>query len=216
MKPADSDRAGAEKLARRVAEQGVTDERILAAIAAVPRRIFLAAAYQASAYADRALPIECGQTISPPSTTAMLVAALDLKPEHKLLEIGTGSGYQTVLLARLAAAVVTLERFRTLTDLAADRFALLKVPNVQAFHADGFDGYPRHAPYDRILLDGAVSRIPHPVLDQLADRGLLVAPVGTGPEQTLVRVVRDGRLFHRTELGPVRFTPLVEGLAARL
>lgn len=216
MAPERSDRVGAEELAERLRDDGIADETFLAAVAAVPRRLFLASAYQASAYSDRALPIECGQTISAPSTTATLVQSLTLKPDHKILEIGTGSGYQSAILGRLVAHVVSVERFRTLAELATERMALLKVANVQVLHADGFDGFTRSAPYDRILLDGSVARIPPAVLDQLADRGILVAPVGTGAEQTLVRVVRDGRLFHRTEIGPVRFVPLVEGLAARL
>lgn len=216
MEPGRRDRAGAAELVQVIASGGFTDERILAAIAAVPRRLFLAAPYQPGAYADRALPIECGQTMSAPSTTATLAAALEVTVDHKVLEVGCGSGYQAAVLGQLAQRVYTLDRYRTLVDLAEDRIALLKTGNVQPVHADGFDGHAKQAPYDRILVDGAVERIPPALMDQLADRGVLVAPVGGRASQTLVRVVRDGRLFHRTEIGEVRFIPLVEGLASRL
>lgn len=216
MEPGWRDRTGAAELVQILTSGGFSDERILAAIAAVPRRLFLAAPYQPGAYADRALPIECGQTQSAPSTTALLAAALDVSAGHKVLEVGCGSGYQAAVLAELAQRVYTLDRYRTLVDLAEDRIALLKIGNVQPIHADGFDGHAKQAPYDRILIDGAVERIPPPLMDQLADHGVLIAPVGGRASQMLVKVVRDGRLFHRTEIGEVRFIPLVEGLAARL
>lgn len=195
---------------------GVTDRRILSAIAGVPRRVFVAAPYQPSAYTDKALPIECGQVMSAPSVTAILLAALDLKLDHKVLEVGCGSGYQAAILARMVTRVVTVDRFRSLVELAEDRFAALKIENINALVADGLEGFTRHAPYDRILVDGAVGRIPPPLLDQLGEKGILVAPVGTGTTQTLVRVVRDGRLFQREEIGTVRFVPLMEGIAVRL
>lgn len=210
------DLAGTADLVRILMSVGVDDERILAAFGAVPRRLFLAAPYQPNAYTDRAMPIECGQTMSAPSTSACLAAALDVGPDHAVLEVGCGSGYQAAVLSQLAKRVHTLDRYRTLVALAEDRYALLKLSGITPIHADGFDGYSRHAPYDRILVDGAVERIPHALMDQLADRGVLIAPVGGAGQQSLVRVVRDGRLFHRTEIGTVRFVPLVEGLAARL
>jgi len=210
------DKAALVEMLAGLRRDGVTDRRILSAIAAVPRRVFVSAPYQPSAYTDKALPIECGQVMSAPSVTAVLLAALDLKLDHKVLEVGTGSGYQTAILAHMVTRVVTMDRFRTLGELAEDRLAALKIENVNVIVADGLEGFTRHAPYDRILVDGAVSRIPPPLLDQLGDKGVLVAPVGTGSSQTLVRVVRDGRLFHRQEVGTVRFVPLVEGVAARL
>ena len=215
MKGFERDRDAAGRLIERLKSQGVVDDRVLAAFAAVPRRLFVSAADQAVAYEDRALPIECGQMLGSPSTMAMMLTALAPTEDSKVLEIGCGSGFQAALLARLAGRVVTLDRFRTLVELAEDRFSALKI-DVSALVADGLDGFTRHAPYDRIIVDGAVQRIPTALMDQLADKGILVAPVGTGGAQAIVRIVRDGRLFHRSEIGRGRFVPLVEGIASRL
>lgn len=216
MQSFERDRVAMAELAMKLRAVGLSDARLLAALETVPRRMFLAAPYQSSAYLDRALPIECGQTLSAPSTIAAMIAALDVKPEHKVLEVGCGSGYQAAVLSKIAGRVVTLDRYRTLVELAEDRLGALKITTVTPLVADGFEGFTRHAPYDRIIVDGAVAKIPTALMDQLADRGVLVAPVGTGATQSLVRVVRDGRLFHRSEIGQVRFVPLVEGIASRL
>lgn len=216
MKAFERDRNDMAALAARIAANGIADERILDAFREIPRRMFLSAPYQSGAYGDTAVPIECGQIIAAPSTMAAMLVALDVRPEHKVLEVGCGSGFQAAILARLVRQVVTLDRFRTLIELAEDRFAAMKIGNVVAMVADGLEGFTRHAPYDRILVDGAVAKVPGALMDQLSDRGILVAPVGTGPQQTVVRIVRDGRLFHRTEIGPARFGPLIEGVASRL
>lgn len=216
MKSFERDRTAMATLAARLKTIGVADDRIAARFEAIPRRLFLSAPYQPGAYVDRAVPIECGQVLPAPSTMASMIAALSIEGDHKVLEIGCGSGFQAAILAGLARQVVTLDRFRTLVELAEDRLVALKIENVAAIVADGFDGFTRHAPYDRILVDGAVGKVPGALMDQLSDRGVLVAPVGTGPQQSLVRIVRDGRLFHRSEWGPVRFTPLIEGVASRL
>ncbi|WP_237151812.1 protein-L-isoaspartate(D-aspartate) O-methyltransferase [Oryzibacter oryziterrae] len=195
---------------------GITDTRLLAALETIPRRLFISAAYQASAYLDRSVPIECGQTLNAPSIVATMVAALDVRPENRVLEVGCGTGFQASILSKLASHVVTMDRFRTLIDIAEDRFTALKINNITALLGDGLEGFTRHAPYDRILVDGAVEKVPTALLDQLADRGSLVAPVGAGNVQTLVRITRDGRLFHRVELGTVRTFPLKEGVARKL
>jgi protein-L-isoaspartate(D-aspartate) O-methyltransferase len=161
------------------------------------------------------VPIECGQTLDAPSSVATVLGAAGVQPGHRVLEIGCGSGYQAAVLAAIGARVVTVDRYRTLVDLAADRFTTLKLP-VTALHADGLEGHPGGGPFDRIIVDGAVTRIPPVLLDQLADGGMLVAPVGTGPTQPLVRIIRDGRLFNRMDVAEVRFVPLVEGVARRL
>jgi protein-L-isoaspartate(D-aspartate) O-methyltransferase len=216
MKPFEPDRVAMAELTMKLRGIGITDVRLLSALEVIPRRMFISAAYQASAYLDRSLPIECGQVLHAPSTVAMHVAALDVRPEHRVLEVGCGSGYQASVLAHLAGHVVSIDRYRSLIDLAEDRFAALKISNVTALFGDGLEGFTRHAPYDRILVDGAVEKVPTVLLDQLGDHGMLVAPVGAGPTQTLVRISRDGRLFHRTELMPTRCLPLREGVARRL
>lgn len=216
MRAFERDRTALAIMTRRLQSDCAADPDILAAIESIPRRMFVSAPYQPGAYLDRALPIECGQMLSAPSTVVSMISTLDVRPEHKVLEVGCGSGFQAAVLGRLAAKVVTLDRFRTLVELAEDRLGALKIGNVSALVADGFDGFTRHAPYDRILVDGGVPKVPTALMDQLTDKGVLVAPVGTGFSQTLVRIVRDGRLFHRTEIGQVRFVPLIEGIASRL
>jgi protein-L-isoaspartate(D-aspartate) O-methyltransferase len=215
MKVSDRDRIAIAELIMKLRAQGVSDSVLLRAIEQVPRRMFVPSRYHDDAYLDRAVPIECGQTLNAPSTVAAVLGAAAVQAGHKVLEIGTGSGYQAAVLVALGARVVSLDRYRTLVDLAQDRFAALRL-SLTVVAADGFAGHPPAAPYDRIIVDGSVPRVPAALMDQLADRGTLVAPVGEGPVQTLVRIVRDGRLFNRTEVGPARFVPLVEGLARRL
>ncbi len=216
MRPFEPDKVAIAELTMKLRGMGVTDTRLLRALELVPRRMFVAAAHQASAYLDRSLPIECGQTISAPSTVALMVSALGVGPEDKVLEVGCGSGFQAAILAHLAAQVVTMDRFHSLIDIAEDRLTALKILNVITLLGDGLEGFTRYAPYNRILVDGAVEKVPTALLDQLADKGTLVAPVGTGHTQTLVRISRDGRLFHRAELGKIRQFPLKEGVARRL
>lgn len=216
MRVSDRDRSSMADLVAKLRVAGAGETRVLDAMESLPRRVFVSAPYQADAYLDRAIPIECGQSMTSPSTVAAMITALDVRPEHKVLEVGCGSGYQAAVLSRLTRAVVTLDRFRTLVELAEDRMTAMKIEGVTVLVADGLEGFTRHAPYDRILVDGAVPKIPGPLMDQLADRGVMVAPVGTGGAQTLVRIVRDGRLYHRAELGQVRYVPLIEGVASRL
>ena len=216
MKPFEPDRVAMAELTMKLRGIGITDTRLLSALETIPRRMFISASYRASAYLDRAVPIECGQMMNAPSTVATQVAMLDVRPEHRVLEVGCGSGFQAAVISRLASHVVSIDRFHSLIDLADDRLSALKIVNVSTMLGDGLEGFTRQAPYDRILLDGAVEKVPTALLDQLSDRGILVAPLGTGPTQMLVRISRDGRLFHRTELMPVRARPLREGVARRL
>jgi protein-L-isoaspartate(D-aspartate) O-methyltransferase len=216
MRSFDRDLGAMTGLAAKLRSAGPFQPEVVAAFARIPRRMFVPAPYQADTYQDRALPIECGQTLSAPSTVATMLTALEVRPADTVLEVGCGSGFQAAILALLAAKVITLDRFRTLVDLTEDRLTALKIANVTPMVADGFDGFSRQAPYHRIVIDGAVAKIPPALMDQLADKGILVAPVGSGPSQTLVRIIRDGRLFHRTDVGQVRFIPLIEGVASRL
>lgn len=216
MRSFEPDRVAMAELTMKLRGIGITDIRLLSALETIPRRMFISAAYQSSAYLDRSLPIECGQVLHAPSMVASHVAALDVRAEHRVLEVGCGSGYQAAVLAHLCAQVISMDRFRSLIELADDRLATLKIGNVTTLLGDGLEGFTRHAPYDRILLDGAVDKVPTALLDQLGDHGVLVAPVGSGPRQILTRISRDGRLFHRTELMPTRCLPLREGVARRL
>lgn len=197
--------------------RGISDLRVLRAMEAVPRELFVDRRFAGIAYADQALPIACGQTVSQPFVVAAMTEALEIGDRHKVLEIGMGSGYQTAVLARLARRVYAIDRFRTLVAAAEERLAALAVRNVTAVAADGMLGWPAQAPFDRILAAAAGPEIPPALLDQLRDGGVLVAPVGSaGGAQRLVRVVREGSGFRSTELFAVRFVPLVPGKASAL
>ncbi|AXS40537.1 protein-L-isoaspartate(D-aspartate) O-methyltransferase [Breoghania sp. L-A4] len=198
--------------------RGVSDARLLSAIERVPRRLFLAARQHVLAYVDTQLPIECGQSISAPSTIATMLEHLKVGARDSVLEIGTGSGYQAALLSHLAARVVTLERYRTLVELARQRLATLRMDSVQVELADGLLGWAKEAPFGRIIVTGSVEAIPEALKAQLdPDGGVLIAPVGVpGQPQKLTRVVRSGDDFAQTEVAPVRFVPMVAGIAARL
>ncbi|WMS42412.1 protein-L-isoaspartate(D-aspartate) O-methyltransferase [Acuticoccus sp. MNP-M23] len=205
------------ELAMHLRRQNVAGRAVLAALESVPRSLFLDARHKTLAYADRAAPIECGQTISQPSVVAMMTEALGLTPEMRVLEIGTGSGYQTAILARLAAEVVSVERYRFLSDLAADRFRVLKIANVALVVGDGHEGWPDGAPYDRIIVTAAVEAVPAPLVEQLGEGGIIVVPVGPrdGPQELLKCTLADG-LLEGERLADVRFVPLLPGTSPRL
>lgn len=194
--------------------QGVRDQAILEAIERTPREDFLDASFQAQAYADHALPIACGQTISQPFIVAYMTDKLKLEKSHKVLEIGTGSGYQTAILARLAKRVYTIERYRTLAREAGKRFKELGLENIIQMTGDGYKGWPKQAPFDRIIVTAAAKEIPPALADQLAIGGIMVIPLEEGPQkQDLYRITRTEDGFEREKLLPVRFVPLVAGVA---
>jgi protein-L-isoaspartate(D-aspartate) O-methyltransferase len=197
---------------------GIQDLRVLRALELTPRERFVDPDQVDLAFADQALPIECGQTISQPYVVAAMTEALEVAPKHKVLEIGTGSGYQAAILARLADRVVTIERYRTLADRAAERLNALGLDNVKLVVGDGTLGSPEDAPFDRILITAATPEIPKTLLAQLKDGGLMIAPVGpTGGVQMLTRLKKaKGKPLERRELMAVRFVPLVPGKAAAL
>jgi len=203
------------ELVMHLRRQNVAGRTTLAALESVPRSLFLDAAHKSLAYADRAAPIDCGQTISQPTIVAMMSEALALGPGMRVLEVGTGSGYQTAILARLAGEVVSLERYQHLSDLAAERLKVLKIDNVTLHVADGNDGWPEGAPYDRIIVTAAAPAVPAALVDQLAPDGILVAPVGPeGGVQELMRCRReaDGGLVGEP-IANVRFVPMMKGVA---
>lgn len=205
------------ELVMHLRRQNVAGRAVLAALESVPRSLFLGAAEKRLAYADRAAPIDCGQTISQPAVVAMMTEALALTPQSRVLEIGTGSGYQTAILARLAHHVWSIERYRLLSDLAAERLRLLRIDNVSLRVADGHDGWPQHAPFDRIILTAAAPAVPEALVDQLAADGLLVAPIGCdGHTQELLRCRRERDGLVGEAIARVRFVPLVAGVADTL
>ncbi len=194
-----------EQLRRR----GIIDERVLAAMARVPRHRFVAAPHEPIAYSDQALPIASGQTISQPYIVALMTQALALSDNDRVLEIGTGSGYAAAVLAHLAGAVYTVERHRDLSRSAKHRLVQLGYRSIHVGTGDGTRGWPDHAPFDAISVAAGGPHIPRSLLDQLADGGKLVMPVGQRDEQQLVRVTRRGTAFEEELLGPVRFVPLI-------
>jgi protein-L-isoaspartate(D-aspartate) O-methyltransferase len=197
--------------------QGVTDPAVLAAIERTPRDLFTPELFKARSWEDSALPIACGQTISQPFIVGLMTQALTLEPRARVLEIGTGSGYQTTVLSRLARLVYTVERYRTLKREAEARFETLGLTNVITKFGDGGQGWPEQAPFDRILVTAAAPSEPKLLLRQLKPAGVLVAPIGKGPVQRLMRYAGDGAGgFPAEVLCEVRFVPLLEGVAREL
>jgi protein-L-isoaspartate(D-aspartate) O-methyltransferase len=193
---------------------GVTDPRVLSAMEKVDRAHFVRGIFSARAYDDTPLPIACGQTISQPSVVGLMTQALAPSPRDKVLEVGTGSGYQAAILAQLARRVYTVDRHRRLVTEARALFEALGIPNITAILADGSHGLPGQAPFDRILVTAAAEDPPGPLLAQLRVGGIMVLPVGQSDTvQSLIRVTRTESGFDYDELRPVRFVPLVEGLA---
>ncbi len=198
--------------------RGISDQAVLRAMEEVPRENFVTPNFIESAYADQALPIACGQTISQPFVVAYMTEQLGVGREHRVLEIGTGSGYQAAVLSRLAREVVTIERYRTLADNASARLKVLGYSNVTVRVGDGMAGAPDLAPFDRIIVTAAAEEVPAALVSQLADGGKMVLPVGPRHDaQYLVKLTKtpDGGLT-REELIAVRFVPLLPGQAREL
>jgi protein-L-isoaspartate(D-aspartate) O-methyltransferase len=194
--------------------RGVTDTEVLKAMEATPRDSFLDGVFKARATEDVALPISCGQTISQPTIVGLMTQALKVDKRCKVLEVGTGSGYQAAILARLARRVYTTERHRLLARNASRLLAGMDLTNVTVIATDGAHGLPEQAPFDRILVTAAAEDPPAPLLAQLRVGGIMVLPVGQSDSvQTLVKVVKTEQGLDYQDLGGVRFVPLVEGMA---
>ena len=193
---------------------GISDPRVLEAIARTPREAFISdCAFKEHAYADEALPIECEQTISQPFVVAYMTERLHLTPDNEVLEIGTGSGYQAAILSRLARHVYTIETHAELHRLATERFSQLGLSNITAIAGDGTRGWPEFRLFERIIVTAGASEAPPELLDQLAPSGFMVIPLGTRDDQRITLITRnDGRIEYQTLL-PVRFVPLVRELA---
>ncbi|WP_138511347.1 protein-L-isoaspartate(D-aspartate) O-methyltransferase [Maricaulis alexandrii] len=195
---------------------GVTDAKVMGALERTPRHLFVPQRFGDQAYDDRALPIDCGQTISQPLIVALMTQALKLDDRCKVLEIGTGSGYQAAVLARLARRVYSVERYRTLSREAEARFEALRLTNIVTKIGDGTLGWAEQAPFDRIILTASAPERPDTILQQLKDGGIAVAPVDRGTKQVLVRYVREGGEIVESDIMDVRFVPLVKGEARAL
>ena len=195
---------------QQVVERGITDERVIAAMRDIPRERFFRPDTKSEAYAGRATPIGHGQTISEPYIVALMTHRLDVRPEHKVLELGTGTGYQTAVLAKLAGQVYSVERVKPLLDQAFERILDLGYRNVHFRHGDGTIGWPDQAPFDRIMITAGAPEIPRELLlNQLKDGGLAVLPAGPEDDQMLLEVRRDGNELKTTDICPCRFVKLI-------
>jgi protein-L-isoaspartate(D-aspartate) O-methyltransferase len=198
-------------------QRGITDAAVLRAMDEVPREHFVGNDMLDLAYADQALPIACGQTISQPFVVAYMTEKLDVKPQHRVLEVGTGSGYQAAVLSRLAREVYTIERYRTLAEAARVRLETLGLSNVTVVVGDGEQGLPQHAPFDRIVVTAAAEEIPEALAEQLVPDGIMVLPLGQHDGiQRIVRLRKRETGLDREEFIPVRFVPLLAGRAREL
>jgi protein-L-isoaspartate(D-aspartate) O-methyltransferase len=198
-----------DMLRRQLQRRGITNRAVLAAMEKVPRERFIPATLRDEAYADSALEISCGQTISQPYIVALMTEALNLAPHHRVLEVGTGSGYQAAILAELAAEVVTIERHPRLAKQAASLLARLGYTNITFHVGDGTLGFPPRAPYDRIIVTAAASQCPSSLLAQLADDGILVIPLGDQATQILEAIQKKPSGLTRQPLTGCRFVPLI-------
>ncbi len=213
----DQHRVQIADLVLRLRQAGIADQRIVSAIEGIPRDLFVRPDYRNHAYLERALPIDCGQTISAPVVVGMMTAALDVSDRDKVLEVGTGSGYQAAVLSKLVRRVFTIERFRTLVASAESRFQTLRLSNITTMVGDGTLGWPQQAPFDAIAITAACEQVPDALLEQVRVGGVIVAPVGPlEGVQRLMRLERGETGFDETVLADVRFVPLIAGKAAAL
>jgi protein-L-isoaspartate(D-aspartate) O-methyltransferase len=198
-------------------KRGISTASVLRAMDQVPREHFVDTTYIESAYADQALPIACGQTISQPYVVAYMTEQLAVEPHHRVLEVGTGSGYQAAILSRLAREVISVERYRTLAHAARIRLATLGYDNVEVQVGDGLAGAPERAPFDCIIVTAAAEEIPQNLVAQLPENGVMVLPLGPhhGP-QRLVKITKTSEGLKQQDLIGVRFVPLLAGKAREL
>ncbi len=213
----DDDGVGRMEFLLTLRRRGITDQAVLKAMDEVPREQFVEAGMIGNAYADQALPIACGQTISQPYVVAYMTEQLNVKPQHRVLEVGTGSGYQAAVLSWLAREVISVERYRTLAETARERLAVLGYDNVEVIVGDGFAGVPDSAPFDRIIVTAAAEIIPQTLLDQLAEGGVMLLPLGPHDgSQHIIKLTKTETGVERETLIPVRFVPLLPGKAKEL
>jgi protein-L-isoaspartate(D-aspartate) O-methyltransferase len=211
------DKVGRMQFLLGLRRRGISDPAVLRAMDEVPREHFVENVFVESAYADQALPIACGQTISQPYVVAYMTEQLGVEAGHRVLEVGAGSGYQAAVLSRLAREVVSVERYRTLADTARKRLAALGYDNVEILAGDGLAGVPERGPYDRIIVTAAAEAVPDALVADLAEGGVMVLPLGphAGP-QRLVKLTKGEQGINQEDLIGVRFVPLLPGKAREL
>ena len=215
-RPRLSDREGFLSFVMRMRGYGIDDPRLFAAIEATPRQNFLASAWSHLAYCSRTAPLDCGAYMEGIDEQARAIAALRLEPGHRVLEIGTGSGFTAAVMSTLAGRVTTVERYRKLCDRALQQFVSLKRENIVVKHADGRHGMPG-GPFDRILIWLAFEEVPRHFVDLLATHGVLIAPVGPGDgPQVMTRIAKIGSRFEQEDLMAVRYQPFIEGISSVL
>ena len=201
-----------KQLIETLRSKGIKDERVLDAINAIPRHFFLDLAFERIAYEDRAFPINAGQTISQPYTVAFQTELLEIKKFDKVLEVGTGSSYQSCVLAELGATVFTIERQKELYNETGKFFLLKKYPNIKRFYGDGYEGLPGYAPFDKIIITAGAPYIPEKLVEQLKQGGIMVAPIGKGSGQKMTKITKDASgNIHKEELGDFSFVPMLQG-----
>jgi protein-L-isoaspartate(D-aspartate) O-methyltransferase len=215
MSDAPLDREGFAAFLLRLRGKGIDSKELTAAFESIPRRSFVPERWQNVAWAEGMIPIECGEAIEGPDLQAQIVASLAIEPGHRVLEVGTGSGFTAAVMARLAARVLTVERFKTLVEQARQRFESLGLANAFVRHADGSQGLAAEGPFDRIVVWAAFDSLPRSFADQLASNGVMITPIGPDDgEQTLARLTKIGSRFEREDVGTVRLQPIAKSLAA--
>ncbi len=201
------------RLISELRDEGIKDEGVLSALSAIPREEFIPKVLRSQAYENAALPINSGQTISQPFVVAFMTEALDISKNHKILEVGTGSGYQSVVLAKLCRRLFTIERHLPLLNGAAQMFKKLNIFNITTLFGNGMKGWPEQAPFDRIMVTAASEEIPDLLLQQLKVGGIMVIPIGPQEKtQHIIRITRRGDEFVEENLMPVKFVPLLPGI----
>jgi protein-L-isoaspartate(D-aspartate) O-methyltransferase len=199
----------------RLRGRGIASRDLVAAFEATPRRGFVPSQWQGDAWSNRMLPIECGEAIEGVDVQAAVIAALELQSGHRVLEVGTGSGFTAAVMAKLAGRVITLDRYKTLVGQARERFETIGIANVFARQADGSNGLAAEGPFDRIVVWAAFDGLPRLFVDQLSSGGIMVAPIGPAEApQTLAKLTKTGSRFDRQDIGTVRLQPLTPGVAA--
>jgi protein-L-isoaspartate(D-aspartate) O-methyltransferase len=198
----------------RMRGKGIASQALVAAFEATPRRDFLPGISQPAAWSDGMAPIECGEAIEGVDLQATVISALELGNGHRVLEVGTGSGFTAAVMARLAGRVVTVERYKTLAEQARQRYERLGLTNVVVRHADGGNGLPGEGPFDRIIVWAAFDGLPRPYIDQLSSGGIMISPIGPAEgEQVLAKLTKVGSRFERVDIATARLQPIANGVA---